>query len=143
MVGNAQRILLPHLGLHPLDTRAVEQVIDGAIRAIDAWVIGEVGQPLLAVDAAGLAVAGDHRVFIPQQMQFAVRRILPAFAGVQAQELPQRQQIEIAADQPRRATPLEFIQQLDRGLHLFLCDAASRHVGAKARVQYRQLAAVA
>lgn len=143
VVGNAQRVLLPHFRLHPLDSRAVEQVIERAVRPVDARVVGEVGQPLLTVNPAGLAVARDHRVFVPQQMQLAVRRILPTLAGVQPQELAQGQQVEVAADQPGCAAPFEFIQQLDRGLDLLLHRAAPRGVTVQAGVEHGQLATVA
>ncbi|RMO64666.1 hypothetical protein ALQ38_05532 [Pseudomonas marginalis pv. marginalis] len=143
MVGNTQRILLAHLRLHPLDPRAVEQVVQRAVGPVHARVVGEVGQPFLTVNPAGLAIARDHRVLVPQQMQLAVRRILPALAGVQAQELPQGQQVEIAPDQPGRATAFEFIQQLDRGFYLFLHRTAPRAVTVQAGIEHGQLATVA
>ena len=142
MVGDTQCIRLPHFGLHPLDPWAVEHVIQGAIRAIHARVVGEVRQPLRTINPAGFTVTWDHRVFIPQQVQLTVRRIPAALAGVQAQELPQRQQVEIPADQPGCATAFEFIHQLHGGFHLLLYRRTPWHVAIQAGVEHRQLAAI-
>lgn len=73
MIGDQQRVIAPDSGVEAFEQGAVEQVVEGAVGAADAGVVGEVGQPLVAVDAVGFVVAGDHWVFFPQQVQVAVR----------------------------------------------------------------------
>lgn len=103
VIGDAQGVVLPDLGFDPFDPWAVEQVVDGAVGAVEAGVVRVVGQPVLAVDAAGLVVGGDHWVFVPQQVQRAVSGVGRALFGWQAQVLAEGEEVEVAADQPGRA----------------------------------------
>jgi len=118
MIGNGQGVFLTYIALDTFELWAVKQVIEGTVGFFDTRVVGEVGEPQFAVDACGFRVAGDHRVLLPQLMQLAVRRITRSLLGGQAQILANRQQIEIAADQPRGAVTFKSVQRRRGGLHL-------------------------
>lgn len=106
-----QRVIPPYPRADALQARAVKQIIHGPVRPVDAVVVGEVGQPLAAVGAAGFGVVGDHRVFFPQRVQFAVGCVAVALLFGEALVLTQRQQVEVAADQPGCAAAFQFAQQ--------------------------------
>ncbi|MNR39563.1 hypothetical protein D3C85_1577820 [compost metagenome] len=111
MIGDLQGVLLNHPCPQTLQLRAVQQVIEGAVRPLQIRVVGVVGQPGRAVGAAGFGVAGDHRVLVPEQVQVAVGAVLTAQFGRQAPVLAERQQVEVAADQPGGALAFELVEQ--------------------------------
>ena len=101
------------------------------------------GQPLRAVDAAGFVVVRDHRVLVPQQVQFAVGGVGRALLGGQAPVLPERQQIEVAADDPRQTLTFVLVEHFGHRCHLRL-QGVIRLAGAfQMGIEYRQLPAIA
>ena len=66
VIRDQQGVVPAHLSVYALESRAVEKVIHGPVRATDARVVGEVGQPLAAINTADFSVARDHRVLVPQ-----------------------------------------------------------------------------
>lgn len=143
MIGDAQGIVLPHRRLDPFDSRAVEQIVDGPVRAVQAGIVGVMGQPARAVDATGFVVGGNHRVLVPQQMQGAVGGVGGALFAGQALVLPQRQQVEVATDQPGRAAAFELIENLGHGRDLCLQRLVRLGRSLQMGIEDGELAAVA
>ena len=75
-------------------------------------------------------------------MQLAVRRVAQALFSGQAQELADGQQVEVAANHPRRALAFIFVDQRCRRLHLVLEVAVVEGGGIKLRVDGHQLPTV-
>ena len=118
VVRDGQGVFLAHIAFNALQLGAVEQVVERAVGLVGVGVVGKVGQPQLPVDAGGFRVAGDHGVLFPEQVQLAVFRVALAQWHGQAQVLADGQQVEVPADQPRRALAFEFVGQCGDGLHL-------------------------
>ncbi|MOA09535.1 hypothetical protein D3C78_1293720 [compost metagenome] len=78
------------------------------------------GVPVLLVGAAGFRQGGDHRVARGQQVQLAVGAVRSAQRFRQVGVLAQRQQAEVAAEQPGRAGGLQFFQMLFQHADLLL-----------------------
>ncbi|MNL86706.1 hypothetical protein D3C87_2155230 [compost metagenome] len=66
-----------------------------------------------------------------------------ALFGLEAALLAQRQEVEVAADQPRRALAFEFVQHCGNGLDLLALDIAPRGMAVELGVEHGQRATVA
>ncbi|MCY1379354.1 hypothetical protein D9M69_670660 [compost metagenome] len=62
----------------------MEEVVQGAVRALHPRVVGVVGVPLGLLCAAGFLDAGDHRVLAPERLQFALGGMAAALCFRQA-----------------------------------------------------------
>lgn len=110
VVGDLQRIAAPDPGIETGQRGAVEQVVEGPIRPLDPWVVGEVRVPANLVDATGLFQRRHHREAPAQDGQFAVFPVGRAQRRQQVGILAGRQQVEVAAEQPGRAPGLQFVE---------------------------------
>ncbi|MNE68424.1 hypothetical protein D3C80_1640850 [compost metagenome] len=143
MVGDLQGVFLANLGSHALDAWAVQQVVQRTVRRLEQRVVGEVGEPVGTIGTTGLGIARDDRVLVPEQMQFAVGGVVVALLGFEAALLAQRQQVEVATDQPWCALAFEFIQHPGNDLDLLALDIAARLMAVELGVEHSQLATVA
>lgn len=141
VVGDLQRIAAPDPGIETGQRGAVEQVVEGPIRPLDPWVVGEVRVPANLVDATGLFQRRHHREAPAQDGQFAVFPVGRAQRRQQVGILAGRQQVEVAAEQPGRAPGLQFVEQRTGGLDLALEGVVVRLRAVEAGVEHGQLAA--